>query len=49
MGQGGMSEHVMIRDVERHALLCAVCKVRWPCQPKIHEVLAKIKTEAKKQ
>lgn len=43
-----MSEHVMVKDLERRKLLCGKCGVPWPCAPKQQEILAQIKLEAKK-
>jgi transcription initiation factor TFIIIB Brf1 subunit/transcription initiation factor TFIIB len=43
-----MSEHVMVKDLERHKLVCGTCGVTWPCGPKQQEILATIKAEAKK-
>jgi hypothetical protein len=46
----GMSEHVMVKDLERHKLLCGKCGVPWPCGPKQQEILADIKQrEAQKR
>ena len=41
-----MSEHIMVRDLERRQLLCAVCGVRWPCTVKVREILERIRVEA---
>ena len=43
-----MSEHVMLKDLERRKLTCAKCGVPWPCGPKKAEVLAKIKEDEKR-
>jgi len=44
-----VSEHVMVKDLERHMLKCEKCGVRWPCGPKQQEILAQIKLEAKRK
>ena len=42
-----VSEHVMVKDLERRKLLCGKCGVPWPCAQKKEEILAQIKLEAK--
>jgi hypothetical protein len=38
----------MLKDLERHKIVCAKCGVPWPCEAKQAEILMKIKAEAKK-
>jgi len=40
--------HVMLKDSTRpEKIVCQKCQVRWPCQAKVDEIMAKIKEEAK--
>lgn len=41
-----MSEHVMFKDHERRMLVCAKCRVPWPCTDKKNEILKDIKRRA---
>ena len=40
-----MSEHVMFKDIERHKIVCALCKTPWPCVIKANEIMAKIRQQ----
>jgi len=38
-----MTKHTMFKDTYRKKIICAWCKVPWPCEPKKRQILNEIK------